>query len=425
MSVAARQNNKDLIEEAKRVLYGNLKSGYSQWADENYKYVSPSPRHYSYQWFWDSCFHAIVLSHFDLDLAKNEIRNLLKGQEQNGFIPHVIFWSRGLWAAPWSSLESKLSISPKTTQLIQPPLLAEAVEAIFKKEKNHDFLYETLPKLKSYYRWLSKNRDPDGDDLISIIAPYESGLDQSPSFDTAIGVRGGSSLLASIAGRTIDFKNMMRGYNLEKIFEDDYFNVEDVLVNSIYIKNLQILSKLLHEVDDEESARALHHLSQRATESLIKKCYDKEAGFFFDLSSKNEERLQTLTIKGLVPIILDLPKSIVNNLVKKHVLNHEEFDLPFPIPTVARSEPSFLPYPKTLAGEPIIWRGPTWINTNWYIVQGLKKHGYKKEAKKIVDKSVDLVRTSGYREFFNPLTGEGYGAKNFGWSTLVVDMILS
>jgi len=37
-------------------------------------------------------------------------------------------------------------------------------------------------------------------------------------------------------------------------------------------------------------------------------------------------------------------------------------------------------------------------------------------------RSRDLVLESGFREFYHPLTGEGYGARSFGWSTLVVDM---
>lgn len=37
--------------------------------------------------------------------------------------------------------------------------------------------------------------------------------------------------------------------------------------------------------------------------------------------------------------------------------------------------------------------------------------------------SAHLVLKSGYREFYNPLTGKGYGERNFGWSTLLVDML--
>lgn len=417
--------NKDLVDEAKQVLYGNLKSGYSRWADVSYKYVSPSPRHYSHQWLWDSCFHAVVLSHFDLDLAKNEIKNLLKAQRGDGFIPHMVFWSRSNLVIPWFSLESKPSLSPKTSQLIQPPLLAEAVETIFRKENDHDFLFEILPKLSSFYHWLDKNRDPDRDGLISIIAPYESGMDQSPSFDEICGISGNSPANVALGCRRVTFKNMLRKYDLGKIFADNYFNVEDVVVNSIYIKNLQVLSNLLHEIDDEQNARIFHGLALKAKKALIDKCFDKSNGFFFDNYSKTDQRLKVLTVKGLFPLILDLPRSVVNTLVKKHLLSEDEFWLPFPIPSVAKSESTFESVPSTFMNLSNIWRGSTWINTNWYIVKGLKKHGFKKEAEKLIEKSVELVRKNGYREFFDPLTGDGYGVKNFGWSTLVIDMILS
>jgi len=420
----------EIINQAKEVLYGNIKTGISDWAGE-YKYISPSIHHYRHQWFWDSCFHAIVLSHFNLELAKNEIRNLLKAQQPDGFVPHMIFWDRGVlgWREVLRPLESKPSLRPKTSQLIQPPLLAEAVEAIYKKEKNSDFLYEILPKLVAYYKWLARERDPDDDGLISIIAPYESGMDQSPSYDPVLGIDNSSATAAAILGRTITFRNMIRGYNLKKIFAANYFNVEDVMVNSIYIKNLQVLSRLLHEIDNEEAARTFHHLSTKAKETLIKKCYDGTDSFFYDRYGAEEKSARVKTVKGLFPLILDIPKTIVRDLIKNHLFNRDEFDLPFAVPSVAKSEKSFSAAPvimaKVIGKEPIIWRGPTWINTNWYIARGLEYQGYEKEAKKLIERSVNLISLSGFREFFNPFTGEGYGAHNFGWSTLVVDMILS
>jgi len=35
------------------------------------------------------------------------------------------------------------------------------------------------------------------------------------------------------------------------------------------------------------------------------------------------------------------------------------------------------------------------------------------------------VSRSGFREYYNPLTGTGYGARGFAWSTLIVDMLAS
>lgn len=34
-----------------------------------------------------------------------------------------------------------------------------------------------------------------------------------------------------------------------------------------------------------------------------------------------------------------------------------------------------------------------------------------------------LVQRGGFRESYNPLTGDGLGARGFGWSTLVVDLV--
>lgn len=63
------------------------------------------------------------------------------------------------------------------------------------------------------------------------------------------------------------------------------------------------------------------------------------------------------------------------------------------------------------------------MNTNWFIMKGLQRWGYAEPARVIAQRSADLVLKSGFREYYNPLTGEGYGAENFGWSTLIVDMV--
>src|SRR5690348_17747575 len=50
----------DLMRKNRRVTDGHL-------------YTVPAPVDYPYQWLWDSCFHAIILTHFDLPAAKAEL----------------------------------------------------------------------------------------------------------------------------------------------------------------------------------------------------------------------------------------------------------------------------------------------------------------------------------------------------------------
>ena len=109
-----------------------------------------------------------------------------------------------------------------------------------------------------------------------------------------------------------------------------------------------------------------------------------------------------------------LNRSEAKRLVEKHLLNPKEFWTNYPVPTVSIDEPSFDPKG--------FWRGTTWIAINWFIYKGLLNYGFSDIAKQIQQSSINLIEKSGFREYFNPLTGEGLGAKNFTWGGLVLDM---
>jgi len=65
------------------------------------------------------------------------------------------------------------------------------------------------------------------------------------------------------------------------------------------------------------------------------------------------------------------------------------------------------------------WRANTWMPTNYYIFQGLRRYGYPEHATKLVDETTRLLRKSGNREYFCSETGEGRGLDPFwGWTLL-------
>jgi glycogen debranching enzyme len=90
------------------------------------------------------------------------------------------------------------------------------------------------------------------------------------------------------------------------------------------------------------------------------------------------------------------------------------------VPSVSRRHPAYAPSP---AFGKLLWRGPSWINTNWYLARAMRRHGHEAAARRIEDASLELVERSGFREHYHPDTGEGYGAKDFSWSALVLDML--
>ena len=111
-----------------------------------------------------------------------------------------------------------------------------------------------------------------------------------------------------------------------------------------------------------------------------------------------------------------MPEERCNALVRR-LKDPAEFWPRYPVPSVPLNSPHFRPRSRLY-----LWRGPTWINTNWLVAEGLRRHGSDDLAEAISASSRELVERSGFREYYNPLTGEGGGEKEFGWSTLAAVM---
>jgi hypothetical protein len=70
------------------------------------------------------------------------------------------------------------------------------------------------------------------------------------------------------------------------------------------------------------------------------------------------------------------------------------------------------------------WRGPVWININWMLSQGLKGYGYKEKADAMKKDMIQLPIRFGFHEYFDSLTGQGYGSSSFSWTTaLFLDLV--
>ena len=54
---------------------------------------------------------------------------------------------------------------------------------------------------------------------------------------------------------------------------------------------------------------------------------------------------------------------------------------------------------------------------------GLRRLGYSAEADDLRDRLVAVVLREGLREYYEARTGTGMGAVDFGWSSLVWEMV--
>jgi len=333
----------DLRESVTDLYALNRHKGHAAWRGVDYDYVCPSVETYPFQWFWDSCFHAIVLSHLDVVRAEAELATLLASQQADGSVPHVTFW---LSAGRNRSGPYELpGASPRQSASMQPPILAEAVAAVAERGRGAAYLQQILPAVRRYYDWCDRVRDPDDDGLIAIVEPHESGMDQTPAYDNYLSVVGDDPAAFEAAWRRVAKTNAQVGNRAEAIFERDQFVVEDVAVNALYAENQRVLGRLLAEIGDSAGAAELQERADRTVRGLLTRCWAPSDGDFHGLAGRAEGQLPADSIAGLLPILLDdLPPEIVDRIAHR-LEDPGDFGLRYPVPSVSRRSPAYRPAP--------------------------------------------------------------------------------
>jgi hypothetical protein len=382
----------DLESRCRRVLDGSWREG--EQAGREYGFTAPSPGRYPWQWYWDSCFIAIVRSRWDPERARRELESLLTASE-DGYIGHVVFWGRPL------NLERLVRYNvarrgDPMTRTIQPPLLAWAWSLAVGDPRGE-------ARLAAHHAWLSRHRDLDGDGLLWLIQPDESGLDASPKFDHVWGrfAQGRRSFPWLI------HHNRRRGFDARRIAADGRPVLCEVLTN--------VMWSLARQAMDEPST----------TPALVARLWHEGTGRFVD-EPRNAERALApedvpFTWDTLAPLALpDLPEAIGRRLIEETLLSRR-FWPGVPLPSVALDDPLFTTRDH-FWGLRRYWRGPSWANAAWLAWLGLRRLGYTAEADDMARRLAGAVRDQGLREYYHPRTGAGMGATDFGWTSLVLEM---
>jgi glycogen debranching enzyme len=374
------------------------------------QYTVPSPGTYPYQWLWDSCFHSIVLAKIDPAAAIAELKALLSRQYKDGLIPHIIFWTPKItrpYSVPWKNNISSIT---------QPPMIAYAAWEIYTQTNDVEFLREIFPKVMLFYRYLVEQRDPHDHHMVSIINPDESGEDNSPRFDAPMHVKPNVSFLSHMYLRyKLVAANSLCNFDVGTCMTNQFW-VKDIPFNTILVKNLGILAQIATLIGEDKAADFAKRHQTLMKESMRSNLF--RDGVYWPASGPDHELLRVDTWAHFMPLFAGMyTQEEAEAVIKNHFMNEATFRSKYGIRTVSKKEKSYR--------SNGFWRGPIWFAPHWFIYKGLVDYGFTEEAKWIRDASRALIDKNGFREFFDPETGKAYGARNFTWGTLVLDMMES
>ena len=425
---------KSYIKEAQRILDGS-------WTG---RYTKPSPSLYPHQWNWDSGFIAIGYAHYNQDRAMQELRALFEHQWDNGMVPQIAFNADVLgnyfpepdfWQVPGGKLTSGITM---------PPLHAIACLHIYEHAKsNHkarEFLMEMFPKLMASHRYFYLNRDPENTGLVYIRHPWESGLDNSPSWDKPLrsieidknklpeyerkdlkhGVPAEQRPSNDDYDRYVYLVDLFRrsGYDESKIYAECPFLVQDVLFNSILCRANRDLMEIGHIIGQD--VKEVQAWLEQTSKAISERMWSPERRQFDPIDLVTGEQLPTATAASFMPLFAVAATTEQAELLYKR-LNSVSFCALhqgncFTIPNFDMSREEF--------DSKNYWRGPVWININWMLSQGLKSYGYQEKSDSMKKDMIQLPVRFGFHEYFDSLTGKGYGSSGFSWtSALFIDLV--
>jgi len=327
--------------------------------------MTPSMIHYVGVWQWDAFFHALAYRHVEKNLAHDQIRIVLDHQREDGMIPDAIHDEGAVTHLDF----------PIEADVTKPPLIAWAAYKLYELDGDREFLDEIYEPVVRWNDWWFKHNDTDGNGLCEYQHPYSSGLDDSPLWD-------------------------------------DGMPVEAPDLNTYLYLQQEALAKIAGEIGAEQDAQMWRGRAAAMARRLVDQAWDAESGFFW--ARRNGSRVNVRTPFNLFPLITgQMPPEVSERLVA-HLTDERQFWSRYPVPTVAMDDPKFDPY--------TMWRGPTWVNVNYLLIDGLQRSGYMDLARELRRRTLDLIccRDDIY-EYYHPVSGENppNAASMFGWSSAV------
>lgn len=410
-----------LIEKAQNILALNDLGGYTV----------PTHDLYPFQWNWDAAITALGWMKIDEARAWQEIHMLLKGQWENGMIPHIIFHKEVDSYFPGADVWG-VNRGLRTTSISQPPVLASVVKIMFEQAKDKELAErntkQILDNLINYHQWWYRKRDPDLTGLVVSYHPWESGMDNSPAWDKSLAlvppvswaykrkdiehVDSSERPHADEYDRYLYLVDFFKTCNFDgkEIYQNCPYKMHDVGIISILHKATKDIISLCNEM--QYTPDSMSTLSSRValTESSFSQLWSENHHSFLNRDAISGELCPVLTTGTMMALYGELANDSQAAQLKELLKNWLSATKYGMSSTYAKC-PEFEPQR--------YWRGPVWLHINWLLTLGSESYGFTEEAMLIKESALELITNEGYYEYFNCNTGAGCGGDSFSWTAAI------
>jgi hypothetical protein len=366
-------------------------------------------------------------------------------------IPHIVFANGvdGYFPGParWatSALAANAPRNRHTSGITQPPVHAIAVQRILDHARSRGrstravaeaFLDRRWDDLVRWHRWLAEARDPRARGRITLYHGWESGMDNSPRWDSAYAnvmpgnvpeyQREDNSIVTDASQRPSDVEYDRYLWLLEEMklarYDDELlpkvmsFAVEDVFVSAI----LSVACDVLAEIGEDykrprADVRDLYGWAERFRAGVVETT-DERNGAARDYDVRAEKWVATETVAQFAPLLCgglphDKERALLRLLEGPRFCGHPDLKFAL-IPTTSPVSRDFR--------SREYWRGPVWPVTTWLFSWCFARRGWAERSSILRREGLRQVSDGTFAEYYEPFTGEPLGSMQQSWTAAAV-----
>ena len=207
-------------------------------------------------------------------------------------------------------------------------------------------------------------------------------------------------------------------YDEARIRPDCPFLAQDVLFNALLCQANRDLAEVAGILGEDPST--FEKQAQKTARAIESKLWDEEHGIYLDFDLVADRQIHAYVAPNFVPLFAGIPSEArASRMIE--TMESTGFGLAatdyYPVPSYDGYGFGFSPVQ--------YWRGPVWININWFLMHGLKRYGFEEHAQRLRQVIIELCQKYGFFEYFDPLTGRGHGSDFFSWTAaLLIDVLM-
>jgi len=204
------------------------------------------------------------------------------------------------------------------------------------------------------------------------------------------------------------------------------------------MREYEAMAALAGQLGDNADACAYRLRAEETRGAILTTLWSPKDAMFFNRRRDNGKWVRVVAWSNFLPLVDGLlSPADARRMIRNHLLNPAEMRSPYGFRSLSKNDPAY-------NNEAIInpysnWRGPIWINANYFDWLALRRYGFRAESRWLANSLAtmlrrDIAKWGSMHEDYDAETGEGLAptvaqspdgkfAGFVGWNLLALDML--